>query len=100
MDAQTIEQSFRKEITFQIEGRHLELVTQAVYGKNIEIIDSDNDTTHSYTVEPGLADYEQEKLDTAIEEGCLESYEYGVVLNDLCTKGLIETDQYFVRVSW
>ena len=100
MNNQEVQSYFSKEVTFQIDGRQLEKITESVYGKRIEIIESDNDTTHSYKVETGLADYEQEKLDTAIEEGILECYEYNVILNDLCTKGLIEPGQYFVRVSW
>lgn len=46
MNNQEVQSYFSKEVTFQIDGRQLEKITESVYGKRIEIIESDNDTTH------------------------------------------------------
>jgi hypothetical protein len=87
--------------TFHIDAFDLQEITQLVYGKEIEMLESPNDTTHEYTAQAGaLEAYDQKALDEAIECGSLECWQYRVILNDLCNKGYLTAGEYFIRMSW
>ena len=85
---------------FKIYYGDLENLTDTVYGKYIEMLESPNDTTHEFDVDGNLDEDDQEALEKAIKKGYLEYYRYGVILNDLVRQGLMEPGQYLVRVSW
>lgn len=86
--------------TFHIDAFDMEDITESVYGVRIEMLESPNDTTHEYSVDANLDNYDQEKLDNAIKNGHMAHYLYGVILSDLCKKGYIEAGEYFLRMSW
>ena len=94
-------QSFiAKKSTFHMNAFNLENITQVIYGKSIEMLESPNDTTHEFTVEEKQDNYKKEDLQKAIKNGYLEYWQYDCILNDLCEKGLIEPGKYFLRMSW
>ena len=94
-------QSFiEQEKTFQLDAFDLEKITKTVYGKSIEMLESPNDTTHEYTVSTNADKDSQQTLEKAITNGYLEYWQYDCILDDLCKKGLLETGEYFVRMSW
>jgi hypothetical protein len=75
--------------------------TRAVYGKRIELLETPNDTTHEYNdVDGGIADHEEDDLKTAIEDGDIQCWNAGLILNDLVRRGVLPTGDYFIRVSW
>lgn len=86
---------------FYFDGFDFEQLTQQIYGKRIEILESANDTTHEFSDMNGeLDEYDQKTLDNAIRNGYLEYYSYRVILNDLVKKQLLEPGDYFMRISW
>ena len=89
-----------KSTAFKIYYGDLEQLTEQVYGKYIEMLESPNDTTHEFDVTGQLDKYDEQTLYKACELGYLECYRYDVILNDLVRQGLIEPGQYLVRVSW
>lgn len=89
-----------KSSAFKIYYGDLEQLTEQVYGKYIEMLESPNDTTHEFDVNGQLDKYDEEALDKAVELGYLACYRYDVILNDLVRQGLMEPGQYLVRVSW
>ena len=94
-------QSFiEQEKTFQLDAFDLEKITQTVYGKSIEMLESSNDTTHEYEVKSNLDKNGQKTLAESIKNGHLEYWQYSCILDDLCQKGLIDKGKYFVRMSW
>lgn len=86
--------------TFHISDVDMENIIHSVYGKNIEMLESQNDITHEYNVVDQMNEYDDEKLEKALKDGHLEYYNYGVILNDLCEKEYIQPGKYFIRVSW
>lgn len=86
--------------TFHIDAFDMEEITQLVYGKSIEMLESANDTTHEFSVSANSAYHDKETLKKAVEEGSLEYYQYGTILDDLCSKGYLEAGEYFLRMSW
>lgn len=86
--------------TFHMDAFDMEEITEMVYGNRIEMLESPNDTTHEFTVDGKLGDYEKKQLKKAIEDGNLECYSYGVILEDLCAKKIIKPGNYFLRMSW
>lgn len=86
---------------FYVDGFDLQRLTQKIYGKKIEILESPNDTTHEFSgIDGEIDEYDQETLVKAIKEGFLECYNYHVIFNDLVKKELLEPGDYFMRVSW
>jgi hypothetical protein len=88
------------EQTFHIDAFDMEDITEMVYGTRIEMLESPNDTTHEFTVKAKLDDYNKKTVQQAIEDGSLECYAYGAILDDLCEKTLIKPGNYFLRMSW
>lgn len=88
------------EKTFHIDAFDMEEITEAVYGTRIEMLESNNDTTHEYHVAPTVSERDQIRLDNSIIGGYLDYNSYGIILNDLCKRGLLEPGHYFLRMSW
>lgn len=88
------------EETFHMDAFDMEEITNLVYGKRVEMLESPNDTTHEYNVNGVVEQYDQKTLDNAIKDGNLECYSYGVILDDLCAKKIIKPGNYFLRMSW
>ena len=88
------------EQTFHIEAFDMENITKAAYGKEIEMLDSPNDTTHQFNVEKELPEWDEKIVKKAIEDRSLECHLYRVILNDLCKKEYIKPGRYFLRMSW
>lgn len=88
------------EQTFHMSAFDMEEITEMVYGNRIEMLESPNDTTHEFTVNGGMDDYEEKQLKNAIQNGHLECYSYGTILDDLCSKKIIKPGNYFLRMSW
>jgi hypothetical protein len=91
----------RTKTSYYLSARDFETGTQAVYGKRIELLESPNDTTHEYTgIGGSLSSWEEKELDTAVEDGDIQCWNAGVVLNDLVRRGVLPAGDYFIRVSW
>jgi uncharacterized protein YgbK (DUF1537 family) len=86
--------------TFHIDAFDMEDITEAVYGVRIEMLESANDTTHEYTVKNTVDKHDESYLKKAIADGHMAHWQYGVILSDLCRKGLLEPGEYFLRMSW
>lgn len=87
--------------SFEVDAFHLQQITKAVYGGAIEMLESPNDTTHEYDVSADeLEEWDKEYLANAIKNKYERYFQYGVILNDMCIKGLIEPGKYYVRMSW
>ena len=100
-DQKGLVQSYiEQEKTFSIDAFDLEEITKSVYSSSIEMLESSNDTTHQYNVDTSEDEYSKKTLENAIKNGYLEHWNYSCILNNLCTKGLIEKGKYFVRMSW
>lgn len=88
--------------SFHMSDRHFREGTHAVYGKRFDLLESANDTTHEFTGIDGakLDKSDQKALDEAIQNGDIEAYQAGVVLNDLVKRGVLTAGDYYIRVSW
>jgi hypothetical protein len=88
--------------TFHVDAFDMEKITEIVYGKSIEMLESPNDTTHqvSGVKKEELDEYDISTLEKAIKDGCLENYNYRIMLTDLCNKDYLEPGDYFLRMSW
>lgn len=86
--------------TYHIDAFDMEDITEAAYGVRIEMLESPNDTTHEYQVTGNNSKYDKENLNKAISNGHMEYWNYRIILNDLCAKGVIEKGNYFLRMSW
>lgn len=96
-----IQAKIEEKSTYHMNAFRLEDITEMVYGKKIQMLESPNDTTHEYTVHGGgLGEEDQETLNDAVESGGLEDWNYDLILEDLCEKGYIKPGKYFVRMSW
>lgn len=96
-----IQQHVSQQSTYHINAFSLQDITKLVYGSEIQMLESPNDTTHQYTVSgSGLEEEDRETLNEAIEIGGLEDWNYDLVLEDLCVKGYLKPGKYFVRMSW
>lgn len=90
-----------KETSFTIDYHDLEALSQEVYGKEIEFIETPNDSTHEYNVkDKELEKWDKKYLEEAIKDGNLSASQYYIVLNDLCARKIIEPGKYYVRVCW
>ena len=84
--------------TFHISDSDFFSITREIYGTGIEILESPNDTTHE--VDVNGQDIDSIDLADAIRYSGIECWKINCVLNDLCRRGLIDTGEYFIRVSW
>ena len=93
-------QSFFKEQTvYTIPYHKLEDLTEIVYGKRIQFL-TGNPSSYEYNTNEVDSEWYKKELEHAISIGAMESWEYGIVFDDLCKKGLIKHGKYIVRVSW
>lgn len=87
--------------TLHMTDSTFEAGTLAVYGKEIELLESSNDTTHEHSGIDGVVPpYYEDDLKKAIEDGDIECWRADLILNDLVRKGILPAGDYFIRVSW
>lgn len=93
---------FTEKTTYHISDNKLQNLLKQVYGKEIQMTESSNDTTHEFTVEANNSEYEwdKESVQEALEKGHMPCWQYYTILNDLCSKGHIKEGKYFIRVCW
>jgi hypothetical protein len=76
----------------------LEQLTRAVYGKTIQMIDISKGKTYGYDVEPIYMNYYDDNLWNAVEIGYMSQKHYGLLLNDICIKGMLKPGKYVVNI--
>lgn len=71
-------------------------------GKNVEFIETPNDTDYSVEIKKGeVRDYDKGNIDDFLNKGYI-SFEYGyrAVLNYCADQGWLEEGDYVIGVSW
>lgn len=86
---------------FYMSDSGFEAGTRAVYGKEIRLLDSNNDTTHEYSRIDGVVnEWDEKRIQQALEQGGIEYHLAYLIFNDLVRRGVIPKGDYFVRVCW
>jgi hypothetical protein len=94
-------QSFvTEEHIFCFDYMDLEEITNEMYGKRIEIVNSPNDSNHQYQVQEVNDQSQKKSLEAAIHNGYIDYSHYGCILNDLCQKKHLLPGSYIVKISW
>ena len=93
---------FKKETIITVDGSDLDdFIAKSYNLSGFEgTLESPNDSTHRFTVDGKVSEYDQKAIDDIKSRESCEYYMLGLVLNDLCKQGLVEPGTYLVEVRW
>jgi len=87
----------------EVDYQDLESLIREVYGKpDYDIVADEewnNDSDHTFTVEPKLDMYQTQDIEQFKATG-EAMYRLGTILDDLCANGHIEPGEYLISVCW
>jgi hypothetical protein len=91
--------------SYHIDYEEFDKYVQEVYGKSFNFAsdqEASNYSIHDFSVSKKKLDvYNQKKMNAWLTgKGDEDSFVAGVILNDLCNKGLVKSGYYVVSVSW
>ena len=82
---------------FYFDDGQLEELTFSVYGKPISITGTQKGKSYHYDVHSQRLEADHSVMQ-AVEDGFMHFEGYGVILQDICSKGLIQEGQYHIVI--
>ena len=95
--------TIKTETIHKVDYHDIQQFIAATYGLTefCAIGESENDSVHEYNVTSKDGDeYDAKRLDEILADKYCTHWELGIVLDDLCRKGLLPAGNYLVDVCW